>query len=608
MKKIAATLLYCISILVSQTSFGQIPAITNSPIPVSKSINGSRPSVFFSEPQILCLDMNDEGDKIIKLQQSAGIPLLVLTDTKSEKSFQIRSNNLASASQVFFINDQFIALQVQGENSSFEIIEIATNTVLTSIPSNKYIGSTSTAAYFSNQNGSRASIEKFDIASKKPSTAGTITGEVFGWYFSKLKGIVGVAVHSNMVSKIYSVEKEKIGKSLFEFSSGYYFETKGCNFAGDVFYGITNFQSVTTYSCAISKTGIKPLNNKTGENCTDIFVHGNDIALSTNNINAAEYQVSQNTIFQKVLTFAQSNYEGSSVQILDFVETNNTVLFCVQGETIKPIYFVWQNNQANPLSLDKFDAKRLSFIASEVVQIQTGEVASQTGLMYLPTKTEKASFPLVIYIPTNIFLPYANQFNPTVQNLCQSGYAVFVWNTRYSFRPKTGFAYSDMVGTFPQDIELLLNSLNKEKQFVLGSAFIVGEGLGGYLALNAGKYFTGVVINSLDFPGKTFGQDLTAARMFGEDAQSKWTTLDEMKLSEKSQYLMYSSSKSSAEIKLANSITQNNIKFTERTSYKNNSGKVSAKELDEIALWIQHLSQTETKGIEDKPKVEVKKK
>ena len=96
--------------------------------------------------------------------------------------------------------------------------------------------------------------------------------------------------------------------------------------------------------------------------------------------------------------------------------------------------------------------------------------------------------------------------------------------------------------------------------------------------------------------------------MFGEDAQSKWTTLDEMKLSEKSQYLMYSSSKSSAEIKLANSITQNNIKFTERTSYKNNSGKVSAKELDEIALWIQHLSQTETKGIEDKPKVEVKKK
>jgi hypothetical protein len=145
MKKIAATLLYCISILVSQTSFGQIPAITNSPIPVSKSINGSRPSVFFSEPQILCLDMNDEGDKIIKLQQSAGIPLLVLTDTKSEKSFQIRSNNLASASQVFFINDQFIALQVQGENSSFEIIEIATNTVLTSIPSNKYIGSTSLA-------------------------------------------------------------------------------------------------------------------------------------------------------------------------------------------------------------------------------------------------------------------------------------------------------------------------------------------------------------------------------------------------------------------------------------------------------------------------------
>jgi hypothetical protein len=608
MKKTAATLLYCISILTSQTSFGQIPAITNSPIPVSKSINGSRANIFFSDPQILSIDLNDEGDKIIKLQQSAGTTILVLADVKSEKSYQIKSKSLGSASQVFFINDQFIALEVHGENSSFEIIEIATNNVLANIPSNKYIGSTAAAAYFSNQDGSRASIEKFDIASKKQSTAGTLTGEVFGWYFSKLKGIVGVAVHRNMVSNIYSFEKEKIGKSLFEFSSGYYFETKGCNFACDVFYGITNFQSITTYSCAISKAGIKPLKNKLGESCTDIFVLGNDVALNTTNINALEYQESQNPTFQKVLTFANALYKGSSVQILDFAEKTNTVLFCVQSEVVKPKYFVWQNNQANPVSSDKFDAKNLVFIASEVVQIETGEVAPQTGRMYLPTKTEKASYPLVIYIPKNIFLPYANQFNPTVQHLCESGYAVFVWNTRYSFRPKIGFAYSDLVGSFPEDIELLLRSLTKSYSLLPENTFIIGESLGGYIALNASKYFTGVVISRLDFPGKKFNQDLTAARMFGEDAQSKWTTLDEMKLSEKSQYLVYSSAKSNAETKLTTSIKQSNIKYTERISSKNNSGKVSSEELEEIRLWLQQLSPIETKGIENKPKADVKTK
>jgi hypothetical protein len=52
---------------------------------------------------------------------------------------------------------------------------------------------------------------------------GTISGEIFGWYFSKLKGIVGVAIHSNMTSKICTIENGKLGKSLFEFSSGYYF-------------------------------------------------------------------------------------------------------------------------------------------------------------------------------------------------------------------------------------------------------------------------------------------------------------------------------------------------------------------------------------------------
>ena len=411
-----------------------------------------------------------------------------------------------------------------------------------------------------------------------------------------------------MLSKIYSVETGKLGKSLFEFSSGYYFETKGCNADGDVFYGITNFQSVTTYSCAISKTGIKPLNNKTGESCTDIFIQGNEIALSTNNISAAEYQESKNPTFQKVLTFATDSYKGSSVQILDYVEKNNTVLFCVQGEVAKPKYFIWQNNKAKPVSSDKFDGKNPVFIASEVVQIQTGEVSPQTGRMYLPLKAEKTNFPLIVYIPNNIFLPYANQFNPTVQHLCQSGYAVFVWNTRYSFRPKIGFAYSDLIGSLPEDIALLLNSLNKEYALLPDNKFIVSEGLGAYIALNASASFTGTVINRLDFPGKNFSQDLTAARMFGEDAQSKWTTLDQMRLSEDCRYLAYSTAKSNAELKLSNSIKQNKMKYTERTSPENPSIKVNSAQLDEITLWLQHLSQIETKVFEDKPKVEVKKK
>ena len=563
---------------------------------------------FFNEPQVLSIDLNEAGDRIIKLQESAGITFLVLTDVASEKSYEIRSKSLASTSQVFFINDQFIALEVQGENSSFEIIEIATNNVLANIPSNKYIGSTSAAAYFSNQNGSQATIEKFDIASKKQYTVGSLTGEVFGWYFSKMKGIVGVAVHSNMLSKIYNVEKEKIGKSLFEFSSGYYFETKGCNFAGDVFYGITNFQSVTTYSCAISKTGIKPLKNKLGESCTDIFVHGNEVVLNTNNINAAEYQESQNPTIQRILTFAQDGFKGSSVNIIKYSSKNNNILFCIQGETIKPKYFVWEGNTAKPVSFDKFDGKNLKFIASEVAQIQTGEDAPQTGRLYLPTKTEKAAYPLAIYIPKNIFIPYSNQFNPVVQHLCQSGYAVFVWNTRYSFRSKIGFAYSDLIGSFPADIELLLASINKEYSITPENTFVLGDGLGAYLALNGSAAFNGVVVNRLDFPGKTFGQDLTAARMFGEDAQSKWTTLDQMELPGKVNYLCYQSAKSNPEVRLTNSIKQNQIRWTEHITTRNSSINITSNELKEITLWMQHLSQIEPRVIDDKPKVEVKKK
>ena len=612
MKKTICILLYALGFFTQNKSFSQGLQVnppsenTNKVIAVPHALYPA--NLFFNEPQIISLDLNESGDKLAKLNLSGGISSLVIQELQSEKSTEINSSNVKNASRVFFINDQFIALEILNESPSFEIIQIETSKIVATIPSNEYIGSTANTAYFSIKKEGNSTIEKFDINSKKHSTAGTISGEIFGWYFSKTKGIVGVAVHSNMLSSIYSMENEKLGKSLIEFSSGYYFETKGCNASGDVFYGITNFQSLTTYACAISKTGIKPINSKTGESCTDIFIHENNVVLNTNNINGAEYQESQNTTFKKVLTFANAVYKGSSVQILDFVEKTNTLLFCVQGEVIKPKYFVWQNNKANPVSSDKFDAKKLVFIASEVVQIQTGEVAPQTGRMYLPTKTDKASYPLVIYIPKNIFLPYSNQFNPIVQHLCQSGYAVFVWNTRYSFRSKIGFAYSDLVGSFPEDIELLIASVNKDYSIIPENTFIVGDGLGAYLALNGSASFTGVVINRLDFPGKTFGQDLTAVRMFGEDAQSKWTTLDQMALSKKVNYLCYQSAKSNSEFRLNNSIKQNKIRWTERASTKNRFVNITSNELSEISLWLQHLSQIEPRVIEDKPKVEVKKK
>jgi hypothetical protein len=565
-------------------------------------------SFLINDPQIISIDLNESGDHVAKLQLLNGTTWLNILNFQSGKVTEIKADH---ASEVCFINDKFIAILIRNENTSFNIIEVATSKVVANIPSNKYIGSTGTASYFSNQNESGSTLVKFDFLSKKSQTAGTFSGEVFGWYFSKSKGVVGIAIHSNLLSKIYSVENEKLGKSLLEFSSNYYFETKGCNATGDIFYGITNFQSLTTYACSVSKSGIKPLNSKTGESCTDIFTIGNEIALSTNIINAAEYQESKNPTIQKVLNFAHESFKGSSIQIIDYSEKNNTILFSIQGEATKPRYFIWTNNSAKPVSSDKYETKNLTFISSEVVQIQTGEIAPQTGRMFLPTKDDKSSYPLVVYIPSNIFLPYSNQFNPTVQHLCQSGYAVFVWNTRYSFRPKIGLAYSDLVASFPEDINLLLEFLKKEYSILPEKTFVIGEGLGGYLALNAGAIdkepFNGVVVNRINFPGKEYSQDLIASRMFGEDAQSKWNTLDKTNLSEKTNYLSYTTGKSNAEKRLESTIKQNKIKWTERTS-ENKQVTITSKDLDGIANWLQHLSLIETQIFENKPKVEVKKK
>lgn len=615
MKKLFAILIFQIGFFTNSNLHSQVlnaaPAIPNAVNPVVKPIGATQTGVYFSNPNILSVDLNDSGEKILKLQQISDSTSLILTDLNSEKILQIKNNNLSNAKEVFFINDKLIALEIQGETSSIEIIEIGSSKVIATLNSNQYIGSTESSAYFCIQNSSKATIEKFDISTKKQSVVGTISGEIFGWYFSKLKGIVGVAIHSNMTSKICSVENGKLGKSLFEFSSGYYFETKGCNSAGDVFYGITNFQSLTTYACAISKTGIKPIKNKTGESCTDIFIIGNDLALSTNNINTSEYQESQNTSIQKILNFARETHKGSSIQLIDFIEEGNVVLFCVQGEITIPKYFVWKNNNAIPVATDKFETKNLNFSSSKVVKIQVGNITPQTGRIYLPSKKEKSS-PLVIYIPKNIFLPYSNQFNPIVQNLCQRGYAVFVWNTRFSLRPKTGFSYSDLQASFPKDIEFVINSLSKEYQTNPGKTFLVSEGLGAYLALNVCATdidsFSGITISRLDYPGKENSQDLTAARLFGEDARLKYTPLDQLKISKKCNYLVYSSFNSSQEARLQDFVKENKFNWTINPTNTNGAVTFSSTEVDYISNWIQHLSRMGKREVEDKSKVDVKTK
>ena len=614
MKKSISLFLCLVGFSIVHTSNGQglqiNPPSSNTAKTVAIPHSIYPTSFFFNEPQILSVDLNESGDKFVTLQNSGASKSIIITEIQSLKQSALQYANIQDVTKAFYLSDSLIALEIQSAQHTFDIIEVSSNKVVGSIPANKYIGSTATTAFFSNQVGRSASIVKFDFTSKKNTASLSVNGEIIGWYFSKAKGIVAVASHSRMLSRIFKIENEKLGVRIFEFSSGYYFETKGCDSNGEVLYGITNFQSTTTYPCAISQKGIKPLNSKTEENCTSLFIQKNEIALISNNINAAEYQESKDATVQKILAFSKQGFKGSSIQIIDVAEKNNSILFCIEGEVQKRTYFVWQNNKAVPVSSDKYAAKNLSFITSEVAQIQAGEVAPQSGRMYLPTKNDKSSYPLVIYIPENIFLPYTNQFNPTVQHLCQSGYAVFVWNTRYSFRPKIGFSYADLVGSFSEDISLLLASIKKQYAILPESNFIFGEGLGAYLALNASasnpRVFSGVISNRIEFPGSIGEQDLTAVRMFGEDAQSKWESPDLMSLSSSSMYLNYAPAQSNIAIRLSNAAKLSKIKWNERPTAI--GSKIDSKELEAVTTWMLHLSKIETRIIEDKPKVEVKKK
>ena len=62
------------------------------------------------------------------------------------------------------------------------------------------------------------------------------------------------------------------------------------------------------------------------------------------------------------------------------------------------------------------------------------------------------------------------------------------------------------------------------------------------------------------------------------------------------------------QVRLTNSIKQNQIRWTEHIATRNSSINITSNELKEITLWMQHLSQIEPRVIDDKPKVEVKKK
>ena len=95
--------------------------------------------------------------------------------------------------------------------------------------------------------------------------------------------------------------------------------------------------------------------------------------------------------------------------------------------------------------------------------------------------------------------------------------------------------------------------------------------------------------------------------MFGEDAQSKWKTLENTLLSEKTPYFSLSTGKSNVELRLENANKQNKINWNERITDKIQL-PVTSKDLDGISNWMKHFSEFETRIIEDKPNVEMKKK
>ncbi len=606
MKNIVSTILITIALLVQQSPLAQGFQVNPPSTQIEELVylpHAPYPGSFmYCEPQIISIDLNESANKVLTVQFANGAHSVQVIEIQSGKSTEIKYCSVSSTTRAFFLNDDFIAIENSSGTPSFDVLELNSNKIMASISSNYFIGSFKGTAYFSNQNGSSAAVTKFDLVSKKISNTLVVPGEVFGWYFNGNKGIVGVASHQNMISRIQKIENEKLGKNLYEFSSSNYFEVKGCSPAGDILYGITNIQSEKSYACAISTAGLKTLNTKPNESCTDIYTQGSEVVLSTNNLNAAEYQESKNTTIQNILAFATKSFQGASVQIIKYNEKNNTILFCVQSENTKPKYFIWSNGQAKPVTSDKYDSKNLRFISSEVVQIQTGELSPQTGRMFLPTRSEKSGYPLVIFIPENIFLPYPNKFDPLVQHLCQNGFAVFVWNTRYSSRPKIGFSYSDLLGSFSEDVSLVLSTLQKDYALSRENAFIFGDGLGAYLALNASGVsdFAGTFLNRLEFPGALSGQDLNAVRFFGEDSQEKWQSLDQVDLSQKCSYLSLQTVKSNWEIRLTNNAKQNQINWTEQVATSN--------DLDLVLRWIQHLAPLKTQVLEDKPKVEVKKK
>jgi hypothetical protein len=111
MKKLFAILIFQIGFFTNSNLYSQAlnanPVIPNAVNPVIKPIGATQTGVYFNNPNILSVHLNDSGEKILKLQQISDSTSLIITDVNSEKIFQIRNNNLSKAKEVFFINDSY---------------------------------------------------------------------------------------------------------------------------------------------------------------------------------------------------------------------------------------------------------------------------------------------------------------------------------------------------------------------------------------------------------------------------------------------------------------------------------------------------------------------
>ena len=150
MKKTLSVILIALGFFTHNNSFSQAlqvnppSANTNKVVAIPHPLYPSH--FLLSEPQILSIDLNETGDKILKIEQTGGVNTISITEIQSEKSIQIKSANTANAARAYFLNDKFIAIAIQNESNLFEVVEIASGQVVASAESNTFIGATISTA------------------------------------------------------------------------------------------------------------------------------------------------------------------------------------------------------------------------------------------------------------------------------------------------------------------------------------------------------------------------------------------------------------------------------------------------------------------------------